>query len=147
MNKLTVSFLLSLLLFVSCSREETIVEETYPDGSPKRVCIYLTRGEEKELIKETTYYVDKKIRMEGTYKNGLRDGKWNYWYQNGTLWSEGFFKNGKSDGKRTTYYENGKIRYEGTYKEETRIGIWRFYDEQGKLIEEVDYSVAANAKK
>jgi len=69
-----------------------------------------------------------------------RDGKWIYYYENGNVWSEGFFKDGKSDGKRTTHYENGKIFYEGYYKDDRRVGVWKFYDEKGTLVKSVDHS-------
>jgi antitoxin component YwqK of YwqJK toxin-antitoxin module len=139
----TKTFLFVFLVFfvASCTFENKVIEDTYPDGSPKRVCIYLGKGDNKELIKETTYYPNKQIQMEGTYKDGKRDGKWSYWYENGKLWSEGAFVRGKSDGKRTTYFENGKVRYDGAYKQDVRVGKWRFFDENGRLLKEVDYSV------
>ena len=124
----------------SCRFEHKEVEEKYDDGSPKRVCIYKGSGENRELIKETTYYPNKQPQMEGTYVNEKRNGKWTYWYENGKVWSEGMFLNGKSDGKRVTYFENGKIRYEGFYKEDNRVGKWRFFDDKGRLLQEVDYS-------
>jgi len=131
----------SLVFFItSCRFEHKVIEETYPDGSTKRLCIYKGRGKDKELLSETTFYPNKQRQMEGTYKEEKRDGKWTYWYENGKLWSEGTFVKGKSDGKRTTYFENGQVRYEGFYKEDMRVGNWRFFDETGKLIKEVDYS-------
>jgi antitoxin component YwqK of YwqJK toxin-antitoxin module len=135
--------LFSLLVAVtmaSCHFENKVVEESYPDGTPKRVCIYIGKGASKELIKETTYYPNKQAQMEGTYREGKRDGKWMYWYENGKVWSDGTFILGKSDGKRTTYFENGKVRYEGFYKEDMRVGKWRFFDENGRMLQEVDYS-------
>ncbi|MEI6174550.1 MAG: hypothetical protein WCR01_12440 [Bacteroidota bacterium] len=134
--------LLPLFIFIlsSCRFEHKVVEETYDDGTPKRVCIYLGKGEGRELIKETTYYANKQAQMEGTYKDNKRDGRWTYFYENGKLWSDGQFVKGKSDGKRTTYFENGKVRYEGFYKEDMRVGKWRFFDENGRLLQEVDYS-------
>ena len=131
-----------LLMFTmaSCDFENKVIDESYPDGSPKRICIYHGKGENRELIKETTFYPNKQAQMEGTYKDNKRDGKWTYWYENGKLWSEGAYAGGKSDGKRTTYYENGKVRYEGFYKEDMRVGKWRFFDENGRMLKEVDYS-------
>jgi len=137
--KLLTLVLLSLILS-ACRFENKVVEDTYPDGSPKRICIYKGKGENRELIKETNYYPNKQMQMEGEYKNNERHGKWTYWHENGKIWSEGAFKNGKSDGKRTTYFDNGKIRYMGFYKEDIRVGKWSFYDENGRLLKEVDYS-------
>ena len=140
MKKKLLFFALLILTLASCRFENKVIEETNPDGTPKRVCIYKGKGEGRELIRETTYYPNKQAQMEGTYKDNKRDGKWTYWYENGKIWSEGIYVRGKSEGKRTTYFENGKVRYEGFYKEEMRVGKWRFFDEYGRLLKEVDYS-------
>ena len=147
MNKLFfLCFFASLILF-SCTREKTIIEETFPDGSPKKVCVYKVKGDVKEIIKETTYYAGKKLQMEGTFKNNQRDGKWVYYYENGKIWSDGFFKGGKNEGKRTTYFENGRIRYVAFYKEDVRVGKWQFFDEKGRLLKIVNYDVPADTLK
>jgi len=139
--KIKLLFVFPLMIaMVACHFENKVIEEKYPDGSPKRICIYHGRGENRELIRETTYYANKQAQMDGTYKDTKRDGEWTYWYENGKLWSEGTFVAGKSEGKRTTYFENGKVRYVGFYKEDMRVGKWRFFDEKGNLLQEVDYS-------
>lgn len=140
--KKQIAFLLVLLTLTApaCRFEQKVIEETYPDGSPKRVCIYKGKGENREMIRETIYYENKQIQMDGAYKDGKRHGLWVSWYMNGNKWSEGTFRNGKSEGKRITYFENGKVRYEGSYKNDQRIGKWRFYDETGKLLAEQDFS-------
>lgn len=135
--------IVSALLFaglLSCNDIHVVVEEKFPDGTSKRVCVYKGEGRDRELQKETVYYPSKNLQMEGTYKSNKRDGKWTYRYENGKIWSEGYFRDGKSNGKRTTYYESGKIRYEGFYRDDKQVGIWRFYDEAGRMVKEVDYS-------
>lgn len=136
----TTFLLLVMTGITACDFEKKIVEETYPDDSPKRICWYRGKGENREMTRETTFYPNHQKQMEGAYKDNERDGKWMYWYENGKVWSEGTFVNGKAEGKRTAYFENGKIRYEGNYRQDMRIGKWRFYDETGKLLSEVDYS-------
>jgi antitoxin component YwqK of YwqJK toxin-antitoxin module len=132
--------LLVIFAVTACKHEVKIMEETYPDGSPKRECVYIGKDASRELIRETTWYPHNKIQMTGEFKSEKRDGRWIYYYENGNVWSEGFFKNGKSDGKRTTHYENGRIFYEGYYQEDRRMGVWKFYDEKGALVKSVDYS-------
>jgi antitoxin component YwqK of YwqJK toxin-antitoxin module len=138
-------FILLLICFSSCRHRNIVVEQTWPDGSPKRICIYLGHGDNKVLMKETYYYQNKKIQVEGEYKHSQRDGKWTYYYESGKIWSDGYFKNGKNDGRRTTYYPNGKVRYEANYREDKRIGIWKFYDETGRLVKSVNYSKSGNS--
>jgi antitoxin component YwqK of YwqJK toxin-antitoxin module len=140
MKKCCFISLLVIFAFTSCTHETRIIEETYPDGSPKRECVYKGKYASRELIRETTWYLNKKIQMMGEFKEKKRDGKWIYYYENGNVWSEGFFKDGKSDGKRTTHYEDGKIFYEGYYKADRRVGVWKFYNEKGTQVKSVDYS-------
>jgi antitoxin component YwqK of YwqJK toxin-antitoxin module len=138
MKKLILS--LMILAAVGCVRQETLVEDSYPDGTPKKEGTYKGTGENRELVKETFYYPNKKVQMTGGYKSSKRDGYWVSYYENGNKWSEGFYKNGMNDGKRTTYFESGKIRYIGYYLNDKRVGKWQFYDEAGSLLREVDYS-------
>jgi antitoxin component YwqK of YwqJK toxin-antitoxin module len=139
LTRILLSFIL-LVSMDSCKKESTVIESAFPDGSPKRVCIYKGTGNNKEMLRETTYYPGKKLQMDGAYLHNKRNGRWVFYYSNGNIWSDGFFKNGESDGKRTIYFENGKIKYEAYYKEGVRTGKWRFYDEKGNLIKEIDYS-------
>jgi len=135
-------FLITLLVIfalTACVHETKVMEEIYPDGSPKRECVYKGKEGSRELVRETTWYPHKKVQMMGEYKENKRDGKWIYYYENGNVWSEGFFKNGKSDGKRVTHYENGHIFYIGFYQEDRRVGTWKFFDEKGKFLKSVDY--------
>ena len=142
----TLFVIMLMLALLACTYESKVVEEKYPDGSPKRVCIYHGKGQDREMIRETTFYPNKQMQMDGTYKNNKREGKWTYWYENGKVWSEGTYVNGKSEGRRTAYFENGKVRIEGSYREEVRVGKWHFYDENGRLLKEIDFSAIPKTK-
>jgi antitoxin component YwqK of YwqJK toxin-antitoxin module len=139
-------FIVLLVVTVSCRRQNSVVESAWPDGSPRRVCVYIGKGDNKELLKETFFYKNRKIQEDGHYMHGKRDGKWIYYYESGKVWSEGYFKDGKNDGRRVTYFPSGKIRYEAQYREDKWVGIWKFYDETGKLVKAVDYSRSAVKK-
>lgn len=43
-------------------------------------------------------------------RNGLKQGRWKYFYENGSLKEEGSFRNGKKDGFFKTYDCNGNLR-------------------------------------
>jgi antitoxin component YwqK of YwqJK toxin-antitoxin module len=133
--------LLALLLQISgCGIQiEQVVHETYADGTPKIIHHYAEDGMDRSLKKKTFYYPDGRLRMEGEYQNGQKDGFWIAYYEDGSKWSEGFFKNGVSHGKTISYHENGKKYYEGEYREGIRIGKWLFYDETGKQDKVIDY--------
>jgi antitoxin component YwqK of YwqJK toxin-antitoxin module len=140
MKKL-ISILLPLLIIAGChwgtSKE---IEQKYPDGSAKVEKYYKYINGEKTLVKEVQYYENKKPKMEGSYINKQRDGKWTAWYKNGKIWSEGYFKDGMSDGVRTVYYDNGNKYMVGNYSMDQKVGKWQFFDNTGKLVKEVDFS-------
>ena len=51
--------------------------------------------------------VDKNVVVKN-FKDGLRNGKFIGWYENGNISSEKYFKNNVKEGKWTTYYQNGQ---------------------------------------
>lgn len=139
MKKQAFYALLFLIAFVSCKTKTIeVVEESYPDGSPK-LTKYYTDNKARELVKEIQFYPNHKKFIEGEFKNNRKDGKWISYYETGIKWSEGFFKEGLDDGERISYYEDGKIRYKGYYKKGKMTGKWKFYDEKGNFLEEKDY--------
>ncbi len=68
---------------------------------------------------------------EGKYIIGLRDGQWKAYYSNGTLKFKGNFIQGNPDGLQTFYYEDGKVKEEQYYKMGIRQKTWKKYDEEG----------------
>ena len=142
--KKVICLFIPLIIILSCNREKKVkvVEEKYPDGSPKVEKYFNGDSTNKEMVKEVRYYPNKKEQMEGEFKNERRDGNWVYYYDNGNKWSEGSFLNGFDNGKRTTYFENGKVRYEGFYDKGKKVGTWKFWDEIGNLKKTIDFDKA-----
>ncbi|MCF8368453.1 MAG: hypothetical protein K9G76_05375 [Bacteroidales bacterium] len=138
--KKCIYLLLSILLFVGCGYKKMfeVVEVTHPDGSPQIVKFYNNESKEK-LLKEVRYWDNGNKSIEGSYKNGLREGIWTAWHSNGTIWSTGEYKKGIEHGMKTVYHDNGQKYYEGSIMNEERTGIWRFWDKDGKLIKEINY--------
>ena len=139
--KKIICLFIQLILILACNRVKKVkvVEEKFPDGSPKVERYFNGDSTNKEMVKEVRYYPNKKEQMEGEFKNERRDGNWVYYYENGNKWSEGSFLNGFDNGKRTTYFENGKVRYEGFYDKGKKVGTWKFWDESGKLKKTIDF--------
>ena len=63
-------------------------------------------------IKE--YYGNSKLKFEGEYLNGEKNGKGKE-YDNGNLIFEDEYLNGEKNGKGKEYYENGRLKFEGEY--------------------------------
>lgn len=53
-----------------------------------------------------------------------------YFYENGAVQQEGFFKDGKLDGKWTSYEVNGIVKSVATYKEGVKSGKWNINDKE-----------------
>ena len=64
--------------------------------------------------------------------------KTTYYFENGKIQQEGFFKNGKLEGVWTSYDTNGNKQSVATYKEGEKTGKWFFWSEDS--LSEVDFS-------
>ena len=64
--------------------------------------------------------------------------KTTYYFENGKVQQEGFFKNGKLDGVWVSFDENGNKSCVATYDNGVKTGKWLFWN--GKNLNEVDYS-------
>lgn len=85
-------------------------------------------------------YPNGKVQTEGwNNAEGLRDGIWYSYYENGVKWSESSYKNGVKDGYSIVFFHNGKVRYMGDYKNDEKTGHWVFYNEDGDIETEKDY--------
>lgn len=78
-----------------------------------------------ELVKATYYYEDGKVHQEGFFKNKKLTGMWTKYDREGNKISIGFYKEGKKVGKWFQWHKN-KLR-EITYKDNTiaNVSIWR----------------------
>ncbi len=53
-----------------------------------------------------------------------------YYYDNGNVKQEGFFKDGKLDGVWVSYDERGNKTVEGEYAEGLKTGKWTFFNDK-----------------
>ena len=141
-NNLFCIICLEILLF-SChnNNTETIVEEKWENGKPKKTVEYIIDEDgSKRIHKETIFFTEGQKFIEGTFNEQLqRDGEWIAWFENNKKNSQTTYANGKEHGKYTVWYPNGQIHYTGAYNHGVKIGTWNFYDETGKLIQETNY--------
>jgi len=139
MKRLLLIALLAVMVF-GCL-EEKVVETTYKNGNPGIVKYYHKKSGELILDREVVYYGNKQVKMDGEYKDELRDGMWKAWYESGKIWSEGEYRAGKRNGKGIYYHPNGKKYIEGFYRNDVRVGNWQFYDTAGVLTKEVNFDM------
>jgi antitoxin component YwqK of YwqJK toxin-antitoxin module len=62
-----------------------------------------------------------------------------FYYNNGTLSSEGTLTDGKPDGYWKSYYNTGILKSEGNRVDFVLDGIWKFYSEDEKLNLSIEY--------
>lgn len=67
---------------------------------------------------------------EGNFVLGIEDGFWSYWWENGNLEMQGIYTDGSSTGKWVTYFEDGTRDSEGVYSDGLMDGDWIFYDQE-----------------
>ena len=60
-------------------------------------------------------------QIQGSFKNGKRDGSWIGYYDNGQLMYKGNWKNGKREGSWVSYWNSGKLKDKGIYKNNIKI--------------------------
>ena len=81
------------------------------------------------------YHDNGQLSWKATYKNGKLDGPSVSSHDNGQVFRERNYKNGKLDGPWVRYHDNGQLRWEGTVKDGKREGPWVYYNEDGAVDE------------
>jgi len=87
----------------------------------------------------TEYNEDGTRASEGDYRNNQEVGPWKYWFENGTLQCEGSYENGYPSGIWKTYFADGKPESEGIYRDGKKDGPWKSYDEKTGSPSTVNY--------
>jgi MORN repeat protein len=69
--------------------------------------------------------------IEGYYRDGVQEGEWTTWYENGQRSAVDNYRHGRQDGLHTSWYANGVKALEGQYREGKREGVWTRWDPTG----------------
>ena len=65
---------------------------------------------------------------KGSFKDGLREGSWVVFFENGQLNWKGNYKDGKRDGPWEEYFDDsGKWWAEVNYKDGIEVGLWKYW--------------------
>ena len=123
--------------------------EYYPDGKIKAMATYrngVPEGVRREYdlegqIIRSMIYRNGIVTGEGiVLEDGTREGHWKEFYPEGSLRSEGEYKENKPVGEWKYYYANGKLEQSGKYSNSGKIsGIWKWYYDNGQLKMEENY--------
>lgn len=102
---------------------------------------YFVKGE-REPYTGVLYaqYDDGQLLSWQEYVDGVGQGKWINYYNNGQVQETGYFEQNRVEGPIKKYHPNGQLQAVGTYKNwRIRVGVWRYYDAGGTLLRTVDY--------
>ena len=78
-----------------------------------------------------------RVRAEGQYNNGVRDGVWTYYDAQGNVQGQGTYKDGgMQNGLEITFHSNGQKKTEGMWTNAQKDGRWMFYFRSGIKKEE-----------
>ncbi|MFM7757510.1 MAG: toxin-antitoxin system YwqK family antitoxin, partial [Crocinitomicaceae bacterium] len=127
--------LIPVFVLVSCGKSE---ENTSEASSVESQEVKIENG-----VKTVYYKGTDKVRFQGNVnKDTLWDGKVTAYQPNGKIMSIHSYINGIKNGIFQVYRENGKLYYTGEWESENKIGSWYYYDSLGKFVKEVSYEKA-----
>ena len=117
-----IIILINLIIAIAYGNDTSKVVETHNNGRISMISYYQETEKGLELIKQESFHFSGPKSMIGNYKNGIRDGNWMYWYENGMKRLEGTYLNGFKNGLWTRYYENGVIASKYVYDNSANDG-------------------------
>ena len=128
-----MKFLLPILLTTSLfAQKEYDIKNIYLKKSDD---VYIKKFSD-ELVNGNVYQMfgNEKVIL-GKMVNGKKEGKFTYWFSNGSKSEEVFLSNGKLNGKFVKYYEDGTLQLQGNAKD-GNIYYKKRWNEKGELVSE-----------
>lgn len=93
-----------------------------------------------DVINSFIYNNNGNLLSEGIVdKDGKKEGKWKYFYENGKIKAEGNYVSNQEQGQWTFYYNNGNVEQKGEYKNGKYNGLWTWYYENNSVKKEENY--------
>ena len=129
MNRILAPVLLMVLLFPALA----LGEEITIDDLVEREGLIYKKFTEVPFTGKTTG------QIQGSFKDGVADGPWVEYWDNGQLQSKIFFKNGEKEGPSVWYYDDGQVWQKGDYKNGKAKGPWVVYHDNGQLRDKGDH--------
>jgi antitoxin component YwqK of YwqJK toxin-antitoxin module len=113
------------------------VEDKLPSKPVKGKGYYDDNGKQGEwVIKNKRYWT---LDSMGSYINGVKEGIWEYYWEEGPLRSKGLYINGEKEGIWETYFGKGDLSSKGGYKNDKKEGYWEYYWDNGGLYKQGTY--------
>lgn len=120
--------------FANEESEPRTIFDYYPEGQLK-LELKLEGGKEHAKV----YHKNGNIRCEGLVENDLKQGLWNYYYDNGQKEEHINFKDDQMHGVSRAWFRDGKLMVEGNYSQNKKTGSWCTWDENGSKVVEGEF--------
>jgi len=94
------------------------------------------KGEIVEGVEQGTwrgYHDNGQLLFRGDLKDGKRAGEWVYYSADGTMLEKGRYKDDLRNGVWSSYYKSGQIKSKGIFDQGVQTGIWELYSKSGDL--------------
>lgn len=128
--------------FYSKGKEDGEVIEYDKEGKELLTGSYFEGLEDGEWMIRSGEY-----RETGKYTEGLKQDEWiHYFLDTDEVAFEGTYTEGLPDGKHVYYYDNGKKMLEGKYQMGLKQGDWKRFNEEGILLLTIKYKDGATVK-
>lgn len=110
--------------------------EFYPEGGLKLEYTYYldAKGRKIERGLFTKWYDNGQVMIEGTFKDGKKEGIWKEFLCNGVMKTEGGYQGGVKEGLWIIYYPGGQKHFEGLYHNGEKEGEWIEYTADGRIF-------------
>ena len=112
-------------------RKEVLSMETYNKG--------VLEGEQVVYYPADPSKVKVKEYEKSTFKDGVKNGPWEQYFESGRIKSKGVYLNGNLSGIAYYYYPEGNIKLNGEYENGFKHGCWLHYGKDGQLLERSYY--------
>src|SRR5271157_2502262 len=123
-----------LFCFSGCSQEKQLgVEkaESFPNGAKKKENYFYKIGMKKDIVRTVYYFQNGAMQSDAYFKAGKPDSLATIYYQSGKKYKETKYNNGAKSGKEMSWYENGQVKSEANYVDGSPEGIATTYFENG----------------
>jgi antitoxin component YwqK of YwqJK toxin-antitoxin module len=97
-------------------------------------------SEQKEKLEERKFwYGNGQLWSQEFYRDGKLEGERKVWHENGQLLFQEFYRDGKEEGERKSWYGNGQLRFQEFYRDGKWEGECKVWYENGQLWSQIFY--------
>lgn len=102
---------------------------------------YIFYGQDTSILKGVFEPEPDQVWKTCNYKDGVKNGMWSIFFENGQKFHEGNFENGKEEGEWNSWYENGKPESQGEFVEGSINGLWKKWHFNGLKLSEIELNM------